>query len=84
MKLKIVKVKNGDFEGDGGELIEYRWVKAERLSDGVTIEFGTRRTDHVEGTEVDLDIEKTEKPNGKGFKYKEIVERDGPEGNEAD
>jgi len=83
MKLKIVRVKNGDFEGDGGETIVYRWVKAER-ADGVTIEFGTRRTSHVAGAEVDVDIEKTEKPGGKGFKYKEILPAEGPEGDDAD
>jgi len=84
MKLKILKVKVGDFEGDGGELITYRWVKAMRLADEVTIEFGTRKTTHVEGSEVDLDIEKTEKPGGKGFKYRENLSQEGPEGNDGD
>jgi len=76
MKLKIKKIKIGDFEGDGGEPVEYRWIKAER-ADGVTIEFGTRRLDHsVSDTPVELNIEKTEKPGG-GFKYREVFEHDG-------
>lgn len=77
MKLKIVRIKNGDFVGDGGELVTYRWIKAVR-ADGVTIEFGTRRTNHVEGSDVDLNIEKTEKAGG-GFKYREILDEQGAE-----
>lgn len=74
MIVLITKVKARPFDGDDGEKIPYFWTKATRKSDGVTIEFGGR-VDHTEDLdkELDLDIEKTERANGK-FGYKEILE----------
>lgn len=70
MKLKIQKVRDGSFKGDEGEPVEWYWVKGE-TEDGVTIEFGTPNTIYEAGQTVTVDIEKTEKPGGKGFKYRE-------------
>jgi len=72
MKLKILSVKNKPFQGDDGSEIPYSWVKAERESDGVTIEFGTKDDSHEVGETVELNIEKSEKAGG-GFKYREII-----------
>lgn len=70
---KIVRVKDGSFDGDDGR-VNYSWVKAKRIRDGVTVEFGTRKDySTLINSEVELDLEKTEKPGG-GFRYKEIIE----------
>lgn len=73
-KLKIVKVRDGSFDGEDGR-IEYWWIKALRLSDGITLEFGSKTGGFEVGEEVEVLLEKTEflKKNGQtGFRYKEI------------
>ncbi|SRR6266481_1293478 len=75
-KYQILKIRDGKFQGDGGESIAYFWVKAKRISDGVTIEFGTREGRHRASEEiVELDIEKYEATGGR-FRYKEILSED--------
>jgi len=74
MKLTITRKRDGSFDGDGGERVEYYWYKA-LLATGVTIEFGSRVSTHEVGQELDLDIEKTERAGGR-FGYKEIVEQE--------
>jgi hypothetical protein len=70
--LKILKRKDGSFQGDSGEPVSYFWYKAERLSDGMTIEFGSREGGHEEGTEIETELEKFERPGGR-IGYKEIL-----------
>lgn len=65
--------KDGSFQGEEGEKVIYFWTKARRISDAVTIEFGGKLP-HKKGEELELDLEKTERENGKGFRYKEISE----------
>ena len=70
-KIKILKVRDGSFDGRDGELVEYYWVKAERLSDGVTFEFGSKNSRYKIGDEPEPDLEKSEDGKG-GYRYKEI------------
>jgi hypothetical protein len=70
-KIKILKVRDGSFQGREGDTIEYSWVKAERLSDNVTFEFGTKKMTYEAGEEAEPEFEKTEDGKG-GFRYKEI------------
>jgi len=72
MQIKIIGKKDGSFQGDDGQKVEYYWYKALRESDGVTIEFGSRDGNHRMNETKDLDIEKTERAGGR-FGYKEIV-----------
>jgi len=75
MKVKIVSVKKRPFTTDDGDLLDYYWYRAERLSDGVSFQFGSMDPDHEPGEELDLEIEKTEATNKKGqlvYRYKEI------------
>jgi len=71
MKLKITRRKDGSFDGSDGERVPYFWYKAVR-PDGVTLEFGSKNDSYSEGDELELDIEKTERANGK-FGYKEVA-----------
>lgn len=70
-KLKIKKVKPSPFTGSEGDQIEYFWYKALRLSDGITLDFGSAKEYEVD-QEVELDLEKTELSGGK-FRYKEAT-----------
>jgi len=72
-KLKILKVRNSSFQGREGDTVDYFWVKAERFSDGVTLEFGTKNPDHEAGEEKEIDLEKNEDGKG-GYRYKERAE----------
>jgi len=72
MKLKIKDIKPKPFTSDDGETINYYWYKAERLSDNVTFQFGSLNGEHAIGENLDLEIEKTEKADGK-FGYKEVI-----------
>jgi len=69
MIVIIKSVKTKPFKNDDGELMDYYWYKAERKSDEVTFTFGSLEGGH--NGECDLNIEKTEKNNGRGFVYKE-------------
>jgi hypothetical protein len=65
--------KDGSFQGEEGEKVPYFWTKAKRLSNGVSLEFGGKIS-HKKNEELELDLEKTERADGKGFRYKEINE----------
>lgn len=70
-KYRILRKKDGSFEGDTGETVAYFWYKALRLSDGMTIEFGSREGGHEPLEEMELNLEKFERP-GNRVGYKEI------------
>jgi len=72
MKLKIKSVENKPFTSGDGERVDYFWYRAVREDNECTIQFGSREGEHPIGEVVDLDIEKTERADGK-FGYKEIV-----------
>lgn len=61
--------KDGSFQGDEGEKINYYYTKAMRVSDGVTLEFGGK-LQFKKGEKKNLEIEKSERADGKGFRYK--------------
>lgn len=67
--LKILKATAKPFTGSDGTEVNYNWYRAERINDGVTIEFGSRKSYDVD-EEVEIELEKTELTNGK-FRYKE-------------
>lgn len=71
-KYTIKRVKDGSFDGDDGR-VPYFWVKLLRLSDGVTLEAGSKRGDFEQGDTLELEVEKTELGNGK-FRYKIVSE----------
>lgn len=72
LKYKILKVRDGSFQGRDGDSISYFWVKAIRLADGVTLEFGSKRGDEFEvDDEPELELQKSEDGRG-GYRYKEI------------
>lgn len=71
-QYEIIRKKASPFQGDGGETIDYFWYKAKRLSDGVTIEIGSRNASYEEGQTYELRVEKTERPGGR-FGYKDIT-----------
>jgi len=71
MIYNIKAVKERPFDSNG-ETVPYFWYKAVRQIDGVTIEFGSKKDDLEVGEEYDLDIEKTERPNGK-FGYRRVA-----------
>lgn len=75
MKVILKSRKASPFTNDDGEEMQYFWYKAERLSDNVTIRFGSQEGGHVLDEELDLDIEKYERDNGK-IGYKETKEED--------
>jgi len=72
-KIKILKVRDGSFQGREGDSIEYYWVKAIRLADDVTFEFGSKKggDEYEPGKEYEPNLEKTEDGKG-GYRYKEI------------
>lgn len=76
MDYLIKKVNKRPFQSseEGGGMIDYFWYKATRLSDGVTIEFGSRNEYKVDQT-VDLELEKKETAKG-GIRYTEPSRRD--------
>jgi len=70
---KITKVTPKPFKGDDGEEIYYAWIKAE-FDDGTTREYGTKRDDYVVGeSDEEIELEKSERADGKGFRFKEII-----------
>lgn len=73
MKVKILKRKDGGFQGNDGENVIYYWYDAVRISDDMLIQFGSREGGHEEGSEKDLNIVKYERKDGKTG-YKEINE----------
>jgi len=72
MKVKIIEGVSKPFKGDDNVERDYTWYKALRLSDGVTIRFGSMEADHELDTELDLNIEKYERRDGT-IGYKEIL-----------
>jgi len=74
VKVKISKATPKPFNSSEGGMIDWAWYRGERLVDGVTIEFGSRKKYSV-GETVSLDLEKTELTNGK-FRYKELVPKE--------
>jgi len=73
MLLKIIKKKNGSFTGSDGDTVEYYWYKAKRISDDMTLEFGSRDGKHDEDDEVDLNLEKFEYSK-RHQRYREVSE----------
>lgn len=73
MKIKITKKKDSPFTNSDGDTMDYFWYNAERLSDGVNFRFGSQNGQHKVDEEVDLEIEKYERENGK-IAYKELRE----------
>jgi len=78
---KITRVNPKPFKGDDGSEIYYAWITAE-TSDGLTLEFGTKRDDYtLEDSGIEVELQKTEKfkKNAEGqqvpdgFRYKEII-----------
>lgn len=81
MLLKITAKKAKPFVGDEGEEVEYFWYTSIREGDGITIKFGSMRSDHEIGDVEEIDLEKTERiteKNGQrkiNFLYKEVFAR---------
>lgn len=73
MTLKILKRKDGSFQGNDGEHVAYYWYKAVRTSDETLIEFGSREGEHEEGTTKDLNVVRYERGDGK-MAWKELAE----------
>lgn len=71
VKVKITKATAKPFNSSEGGMINWFWYRGERLADGVTIEFGSRKEYKVSET-ISAELEKTELANGK-FRYKELV-----------
>lgn len=66
MKLKIEKINEKSFTGGvDGQNVPYFWVRAVRLSDGVTITFGTPHAAFAEGEEAEVALEKREGRDGR-------------------
>jgi len=72
LEVKILKKKDGTFQGRDGSQVKYYWYKALRSDTQVTINFGSRNGDYEEGDVLDILLEKYEKPNGE-FAYKEVI-----------
>ncbi len=76
MLVKIKSKKDGSFTSNTtGDEVEYYWYKALRVSDDVTIDFGSVDGEYEVGEEHELNIEKTEGTTHKGevvFRYKEV------------
>jgi len=73
MKLKIIKRKDGSFEGSDGVPVNYFWYDGIRISDDTLIQFGSREGGHVEGETMELEVVRYERKNG-SFGYKEVSE----------
>jgi len=73
MKVRIIKRKDGSFQGSDGENVGYYWYDAVRLEDNMLIQFGSREGGHEEKTEKDLNVVKYERADGKTG-YKELSE----------
>jgi len=73
MKLKIIKRKDGSFQGSDGEQVNYFWYDGIRLSDDTLIQFGSREGGHAEGETMDLEVVRYEKKDG-SIGYKEVAE----------
>jgi len=74
MKLRIISKKSKPFQSDDGEAITYHWYKAVRTSDDMLIEFGSMDGSHEVGGELELDVVKVERADGKAG-YKELVKQ---------
>ena len=77
MKLKITGKTEKPFKGDEGDLIPYFWYKAVREEDGVTLQFGSKKGEHLVGDTLELELEKTEALDSKtgqlSYRYKETA-----------
>jgi len=71
MRLKILKRKLGNFQGDDGEHIDYYWYDAVRKEDDMLIQFGSREGGHEPNTEHELNVVRYERKDGK-MGYKEL------------
>lgn len=65
VKLIITGKTLKPFKGDEGEMIPYCWYKAERITDGVTLQFGSKHTAYEIGDEIETALEKREGKGGK-------------------
>jgi len=66
IKLTITKKKDGSFDPkDGGEKVVYFWYNAERDSDGVNFQFGSKDGSYEVGDDLELELEKYETSNGR-------------------
>jgi len=71
LTLTILDKKLKPFKTEEGEMRDYYWYKGERKDNEVSIRFGSTNPDHEIGDEIEIDIEKFERKDGK-FGYKEI------------
>lgn len=71
--ITITKKTLKPFKGQEGKEIPYAWYKGVRQRDGVTVEFGSKNTEHAVGDFVEnISLEKSELSGGR-FRYKEVV-----------
>lgn len=73
MKLKIKSKQSKPFIGNTGEEINYTWYRAIRLADNVNFQFGSSIGNHPLEVELDLNVQKFLKDNGK-ISFKEVIE----------
>lgn len=73
MKLKIKKRKDGSFQGSDGENVTYFWYDAVDLENNMLIQFGSREGGHEEGAELELEVVRYERADGRTG-YKELGE----------
>lgn len=72
-EFKVIRVKDGSFDGSDGERVPYFWIKGETDA-GLTIEFGTKDGERSAGdTLTDLQLEKSEGSKPGSFRYKEVL-----------
>jgi len=73
MKIKILKRKDGSFQGSDGEHVNYFWYDAVRVEDQTLIQFGSREGGHEAGETKDLEVVRYERADGRTG-YKELGE----------
>lgn len=73
-KYIIQKVTKKPFKSSEGEMIDYFWYKAVRISDKINIDFGSTASHEVSETPISLEVIKVEKADG-SFRYKEPAVR---------
>lgn len=72
MKVRIKSKKAKPFKNNDGDQMDYFWYKAIRIEDDMLIEFGSTDGGHETDAELDLEIVKTERADGKTG-YKELA-----------
>jgi len=72
IKVIITRKKDGSFKGEEGSTIPYFWYNADRLSDGVSFQFGSKDGSYEKGDELELELTKTENSRGR-LTWKEVA-----------